>query len=104
MRIVNRQITDQAKRKYADCKKSINCWITECEKVIWNTTQDIKNKYRTASFLHNNIVIFNIKGNTYRLVIKVAYKNKTVYIIWFGTHEDYQKKDWEKADKGATDE
>jgi len=58
------------------------------------TPKYIKNNYRTASFLENNRVIFNIKGNEYRLVVKVRYENEIVYIEWIGTHQEYDKKNF----------
>jgi len=54
--------------------------------------QDIKNRYNAADFLADNRVIFNIKGNHYRLVIKVRYQNEIVVIEWVGTHAEYDKK------------
>ena len=104
MRIVGREIIDKAKRIYPECRNSLESWIAETMGSIWQTSQDIKLFYSSASFLHRNYVIFNIKGNQYRLVIKVAYKTKIVLIKWFGTHADYEKIDWEKVIKGEENE
>jgi len=55
----------------------------------WKTPQDIRQRYATASFLRGNRVVFNIKGNDYRLVVAVAYRFEAVYIKFVGTHAQY---------------
>jgi len=62
------------------------------ENCQWKTPQDIKIRYASASFLTNNKVIFNIKGNNHRLVVAVFYQNGTAVIEWIGTHAEYDKK------------
>ena len=59
----------------------------------WETPNDIKTVYRNASIVANNRVIFNIKGNKYRLVVVVQYTYKLVYIRFVGTHEEYDEID-----------
>ena len=54
--------------------------------------QDIKNRYRSADFLAGNRAIFNIKGNDFRLVVKIRYQNGIVVVEWVGTHAEYDKK------------
>jgi mRNA interferase HigB len=71
---------------------ALNAWVAEAKDAKWNTTIDIKNRYRSADFLADNRVIFNIKGNHYRLVVKVKYQNEIVVIEWVGTHAEYSKK------------
>ncbi|CAD7855214.1 MAG: hypothetical protein [Olavius algarvensis Gamma 1 endosymbiont] len=60
--------------------------------IHWRTPQDIKNRYRSVDFLTGNRVIFNLKGNHYRLVVRVRYQNGMVVIEWVGTHAEYDKK------------
>lgn len=57
--------------------------------VQWSTPQDIKDSFRSASFIENNRVVFNICGNNYRLVVAVAYQIQAVYVKFFGTHAEY---------------
>jgi mRNA interferase HigB len=59
----------------------------------WNTPADIKNVYRNASFVGNNRVVFNIRGNQYRLVVAINYTSGIIYIRFIGTHQDYDKID-----------
>ncbi len=86
-----KQISDFGK-KYADSRGSLSSLYYEACDAYWNTPQDIKDRYHSVSFLGNDVVIFNIKGNKYRLVTKVSYQNKIVFIKWIGTHAEYDKK------------
>lgn len=83
---------DQFKRKHADARGSLNAWQKEVELASWGGPQDVKNRYPHASFLANNLVIFNIKGNSFRLVVKAKYQNGILLVEWIGTHADYDKK------------
>lgn len=72
-----------------ETKEPLNAWHDEATKATWKTPQDIKNQYRNASFVANNRVVFNIKGNDHRLVVAVAYRFGAVYVKFIGTHEEY---------------
>ncbi|NWF38969.1 type II toxin-antitoxin system HigB family toxin [Mariprofundus sp. NF] len=91
MRIVGREMLLKCGKKHADAKKALDAWFHEAEISNWKTTQDIKKRYRSADFLADNRVIFNIKGNHYRLVVKVRYQNGIVAVEWVGTHAEYDK-------------
>ena len=67
-------------------------WIVEVRSANWKTPQSIKDRYRTADFLSGNRVIFNIKGNHFRLVAKVNYGYQIVLVEWIGTHAEYDQK------------
>jgi mRNA interferase HigB len=69
------------------------------DKASRETPQQIKDQYRSASFVGQNRVVFNIHGNKYRLVVAVAYKFGAVYIKFVGTHKDYDKIDVESVDQ-----
>jgi mRNA interferase HigB len=69
----------------------LRAWYTEAKKARWKGPQDIKAEYRTASILRNHRVVFNIKGNTYRLVVAVRYEFQLAYIRFLGTHAEYDK-------------
>jgi mRNA interferase HigB len=83
---------DEFKRNHADSRGPLDAWQSEVEAAQWAGPQDIKNRFPAASFLADNRVIFNIKGNTYRLVVKVKYQNGIVLI---GTHAAYYKQDFQ---------
>ena len=75
MQLVNIPILEALKASHADARGALDAWRTEVEKATWLSPQDIKDRYVTASFLSGNRVIFNIKGNSYRLVVKVRFQN-----------------------------
>ncbi|MDA3885189.1 MAG: type II toxin-antitoxin system HigB family toxin [Candidatus Delongbacteria bacterium] len=77
--------------KNNQCKQQLLTWYQEVTKAEWNNSHDIKEKYPSASFIHDNLVVFNIKGKKYRLIVKVAYKKKAVLIKFIGTHPEYDK-------------
>ncbi|MBK1879864.1 type II toxin-antitoxin system HigB family toxin, partial [Pelagicoccus mobilis] len=92
MRLTGTDKIDLFTRKHANSKDALRTWRAEVERAEWKTPQDIKDRYRSADFLSNNRVIFNIKGNHYRLVVKVRYQNGIVLVEWVGTHAEYSKK------------
>lgn len=89
MRIVGRDKLEAFCSTYADARPWLEAWIQEAGGMSWGKPQDIKARYPSASFLPGNTVIFNVKGNNYRLEVNVAYKTKIVAILWIGTHRDY---------------
>ena len=91
MKILGRDKLIQFSRKHAHAKKALDAWFDEVEQSAWRRPQDIKASYPSADFLADNRVIFNIKGNHYRLVVKVRYQNGLVVIEWVGTHAAYDK-------------
>lgn len=91
MNVISKKIISDFVKKNSDAKDALLSWYKEAESANWETPQHIKERYRTVSFLQNNMVIFNIKGNRYRLVTKVSYKSKKVFIKWIGTHAEYDR-------------
>jgi len=79
-------------RKHDSSRKPLEAWVNEAEGAAWQTPQDIKNRYRSADFLAGDRAIFNIKGNDYRLGVKIRYQNGIVVVEWAGTHAEYDKK------------
>lgn len=75
--------------KYHQAVESLKAWISEAKFSEWNSTADLKAKYRNASILSSKRVVFNIKGNDFRLIVDIEYKMKIVFIVWFGTHSEY---------------
>lgn len=93
MRIISKKKLIEGYKKYSDSKISLESWYYDVKniKTNWKNPNDVTIKYPGASFLSNNIVIFNIKGNKYRLVVKIEYRIKTIFILWFSTHAEYSK-------------
>jgi mRNA interferase HigB len=91
MKVVGVAILDGFSRHHADVRSQIKAWLAEVEEADWNGPQDIKKRFPSASFVGNNRVVFNIRGNSYRLDVKVNYKNKVVLIKRCGTHAEYDR-------------
>jgi mRNA interferase HigB len=92
MRIAGRDELDEFVGAHADARAWIENWIADAETARWLTPQDIKRNYASISFLASNIVIFNVKGNRYRMEVRVAYNTGTVVVRWVGTHAEYTKR------------
>ena len=78
-----------------DAEQPLKCWVDEAKNANWSQPAQIKEKYRSASILKNKRVVFNIKGNDYRLVVSVAYHFQAVYVKFIGTHREYDAIDAE---------
>ena len=78
---------------YKDSKEALEAWHKEVVKADWQSPNDVKEQYRHASIIGNNRVVFNIHGNKYRLIVKINYFAKVVYIRFIGTHNQYDKID-----------
>lgn len=92
MQLLGLPMLDEFKRTHAETRGPLDVWRSEVEKAQWSGPWDVKTRYPSASFLADNRVIFNIKGNSFRLVVKVRYQNGIVLIEWVGTHAEYSKK------------
>ena len=78
-------------KRHNDTEQPLKAWYAEVKAANWRSPAEIKRFYRSASILGNNRVVFNIKGNSYRLVTAVNYNFKIVYIRFIGTHKEYDK-------------
>jgi len=83
-------------QKYHEAAQQLWAWYEEVEEMQWNSPNDLKRLFGTASILTDKRVVFNIHGNKYRLIVDVEYKMKMVFIVWFGTHKEYDKMDSKK--------
>jgi mRNA interferase HigB len=71
----------------------LRAWYALASRAAWEKPADIKEAYRNASFVANNRVVFNIKGNDYRLVVAVHYNRGMMFIRFIGTHREYDSID-----------
>ena len=97
MRVISRRVLKEYGDNHAAVRGSLNAWYEEAKKANWKTSQDIKSEYASASFLEDNRVIFNIKGNDCRLVVHLKYALGVVMIKWIGTHAEYNRIDVAKV-------
>ncbi len=79
--------------KHKDCEEQLKSWYREAEIANWKKPRQIKLDYPSASILQDNRVVFNIKGNNYRLIVKVNYDYGVVWVRFIGTHKEYDKID-----------
>lgn len=94
MKVVGLQNLDDLTRRHSDVRSQADAWLCEVMEALWQGPQDIKARYAHASFLSDNRVIFNLKGNDYRLEVKVNYANQIIFILRAGTHAEYSKWDF----------
>ena len=80
---------------HQDAKGPLEAWYYEAKHAQWASPADVKGQYGSASILKDNRVVFNIAGNKYRLVVKINYDSKTVFVRFIGTHRAYDKIDAE---------
>jgi mRNA interferase HigB len=92
MRLVGQARLESFARQHADARGPLAAWIAEVEDAQWLMPHDVKGRYRSASFLSRNQVVFNIKGNSYRLICTIAYNAGVVVVSWIGTHAEYDKR------------
>ena len=74
--------------KHKGAEQHLKAWLSEAEAAQWQTPNDIKEKYASASIVENNRVVFNVKGNKYRLAVAINYAYSIIYIRFIGTHEE----------------
>lgn len=92
MKLFDRERLEQFCRKHADARKWIGNWLSDVETARWLSPHDIRGHYASASFLGEGMVVFNVKGNAYRLEVSVACRTGTVAIEWIGTHAQYDER------------
>jgi mRNA interferase HigB len=89
VRVFNRSTVRAFAYAHADARQPIFAWFAEVERASWNGPDDVKTRYPSASFLASNRIVFNIKGNKYRVVVAIKYEFFAVYIRLVGTHAQY---------------
>jgi mRNA interferase HigB len=93
MRIIAINQLKQFWERYPSAEQPLLAWIDEVRNAAWETPADIKRHFATASILKSRRVVFNIKGNDFRLIVAVAYRFGAVYIKFVGTHKQYDTVD-----------
>lgn len=97
MRILAKKALREFWERYPQAKDPLLAWYREVENEDWTQPKQVKEKYRSASFVKGNRVVFNIKGNDYRLVVRINYPWRIVYVRFVGTHAKYDTVDVEKV-------
>jgi mRNA interferase HigB len=75
----------------AAVKAALDAWFQEVKKAAWKNAAEVKRSYATASIVTSERIVFNVKGNAYRLVVAVDFERAIVWIKWIGSHKDYDR-------------
>ena len=90
-RIIAKRTLREYWGKHADCEQYLKTWYQTARSSNWKTPNDVKKTYANASILQDNRIVFNIKGNSYRLIVKFNYQRQWAFIRFIGTHAEYDK-------------
>ncbi len=91
MRVIAKKVLREFWQIHAETEQSLKSWYQEAEKAEWKNPNEIKKAYPSASILNDNRFVFNIKGNKYRLIVKINFGYSMVWIRFIGTHSEYDK-------------
>lgn len=97
MRVIAKKALREFWLRHPDAEDSLLAWYREAEQADWRTPAQLKERYPSASIVGDNRVIFNIRGNHYRLVVKINYRHRTIYVRFVGTHAEYDVIDVEEV-------
>lgn len=97
VRVIARRTLREFWDKHPDAAEPLRAWFREAQQARWVGPADIKQRYASASFLARDRVVFNVKGNSYRLIVAVKYSSQIVFIKFFGTHAEYDRIDADKV-------
>lgn len=98
MRIIAVRFLRDFWERFPDAEQHLKSWVDEVKKAEWSQPSEVKEQYRSASVLKNRRVVFNIKGNDYRLIVAIAYQYQAVYVKFIGTHREYDAIDAETVE------
>lgn len=93
MRVIAKKRLREFWERHQDAEEPLLAWFREAEKAQWESPISVKERYRSASLVGSDRVVFNIKGNTYRLVVRIKYSHGIVLIRFIGTHAEYDRID-----------
>ena len=96
MRVIAKKTLREFWTKYPDTEQQLKAWYSETLRAQWKGPADIKKNYPSASVLVDNRIVFNIKGNNYRLIVRINYHYRMVWIRFIGTHAQYDRIDANK--------
>lgn len=91
LRVIAKKILRDFWSKYPDCEQQLKAWYKESEDANWKNPNEIKREYPSASILEDNRIVFNIKGNKYRLIVKINFHYQMLWIRFIGIHSQYDK-------------
>ncbi|HCW07535.1 MAG TPA: addiction module toxin RelE [Cytophagales bacterium] len=102
MRVIAVKTLREYINKFPKVKQAVLSWYEEVESAEWQNPNDLKKHFRNASVISGKRVVFNIHGNSFRLIVDIEYRLKIVFIVWFGTHAEYDRIDANKVSYDKT--
>ncbi|MGC4128338.1 MAG: type II toxin-antitoxin system HigB family toxin [Bergeyella sp.] len=96
MRVIAKKILREFWEIHSDCEQQLKSWYQEVDKGVWKNLNELKCDFPSASILNDNRVCFNIKGNNYRLIVRINFHYQMMWIRFIGTHSEYDKIDANK--------
>ena len=93
MRVIAKKTLREFWTSHAESEQPLKAWFREASSANWRSPNDIKRDYPSASIIEDNRMVFNIKGNKYRLIVRINYNYGVVWIRFVGTHSEYDKVD-----------
>ncbi len=91
MTLIGRNLINAFVKKHADAGPWLVAWVAEVGVATWRRPQDVKDRYTAASIIDKETIVFNVKGNSYRLETKIYFQNGIVRVARLGTHAEYDK-------------
>ncbi len=89
MRIIALSSVNNFFVKHPKCEQALKSWIQEMQNGKWDSPQQLKMKFKSASVLNGKRIVFNINGNKYRLIVDIEFRLGIIFIVWFGPHNEY---------------
>ena len=93
MRVISKRKLVEGWEDHSDLETPLETWYRTAKHAEWKTPNDVKTDYPSASIIKGNRMVFNIKGNDYRLIVKIKYEKQIIFIRFVGTHAEYDKVD-----------
>ena len=91
MNVISRKTLAGFYEVHADAKAPLETWYKVCKKATWSNFNQVRGAYPASDVVGDDRVVFNIKGNKYRLVVRFSFRYKTIQVKWIGTHSDYNE-------------
>ena len=93
MRVIAVKTLKEYANEFHQAEQALYSWYDEAVAADWKNAAELKTHYKNASIINSKRVVFNIHGNSYRLIVDIEYRLKIVFVVWFGTHKQYDNID-----------
>ncbi len=91
MRVITKRTLKTFWGKHSDCEQQLLSWYKTAKQAKWKSYEELKQQFGTCKIVGEDRIIFKIKGNKYRLIVKITFINQIIWIRFIGTHEEYNK-------------